>query len=102
MAFLERNYVIYKYQFGFRKNHNTIQAITEITEEIHRDLDKGKTIMGIYTNLRKAFDSVNHQILKQKLYRYGITGTANKWFHTYLENRKQYVINGVINRTNDK
>ena len=54
-------------------------------------MDSGKISIGVFLDLRKAFDTVDHCILLDKLYKYGIRGTHWNWFKSYLENRKQYV-----------
>ena len=54
-------------------------------------MDSGKILIGVFLDLRKAFDTVDHCILLDKLYKYGIRGTPWNWFKSYLENRKQYV-----------
>ena len=95
--FLEKYKCIYELQFGFRKKYSTDHALIKITESIRSALDKGQTACGIFIDLQKAFDTVNHAILADKLSHYGIRGTANKWFRSYLSNRKQFVsINGAI------
>ena len=55
-------------------------------------LDYGNFACGIFVGLQKAFDTVDHSILLSKLYHYGIRGLANKWFESYLANRKQFCI----------
>ena len=89
--FLEAFQCIYSFQFGFRKKHSTNHALIEITETIRQSLDNNKIACGIFVDLQKAFDTVNHDILIAKLEHYGIRGTANKWFASYLKNRSQYV-----------
>ena len=78
-------------QFSFRKNHSTNHAIIEITESIRKALDNKEIACGVFVDLQKAFDTVNHEILVAKLDYYGIRGTANNWFSSYLQNRSQYV-----------
>ena len=96
LKFLEKNNILYKYQFGFRKNHATTHALTEVIDYIYRSLDEGNYVFGIYIDLKKAFDTVQHQILLQKLQHYGIRGIALDWFNSYLSNRKQFVLtNGI-------
>jgi len=82
---------LYKFQFGFRKYHSTALALIAVTDEIYQQLDNGNIVMGIYCDLQKAFDTVNHSILLSKIYNYGIRGTVFNWFKNYLTNRKQYV-----------
>ena len=89
--FLERHNIIFKNQFGFRKQHNTTHACMALTEAIRNSLDNGEFAAGIFVDLQKAFDTVDHKILIQKLDGYGIRGTANKLLESYLENRKQFV-----------
>ena len=90
-SFLEDLNCIYSLQFGFRKKHSTNHALIEITETIRQALDNKKIACGIFVDLQKAFDTVNHDILVAKLEHYGIRGSANQWFSSYLKNRTQYV-----------
>ena len=90
-TFLEDFQCIYSLQFGFRKKHSTNHALIEITETIRQALDDKKMACGVFVDLQKAFDTVNHDILISKLEHYGIRGTANQWFSSYLTNRTQYV-----------
>ena len=89
--FLENSNILYNTQFGFRKKNSTIFALLQITEKVRETIDNGKFGCGIFIGLRKAFDTVNHQILLQKLGHYGVRGSALNWYESYLENRKQYV-----------
>ena len=68
-----------------------MHAILSITDHIQRAIEEGKFSCGIFLDLKKAFDSVNHQILINKLDPYGIRGTVKDWFVSYLHNRKQFV-----------
>ena len=90
-SFLEDLNCIYSLQFGFRKKHSTNHALIEITETIRQALDNKKFACGIFVDLQKAFDTVNHDILVAKLEHYGIRGSANQWFASYLKNRTQFV-----------
>ena len=95
LQFLNKNDILYKYQFGFRKNHATSNALTEVIDHI-QSLDEGNYVFGIYIDLKKAFDTVQHQILLYKLQHYGIRGIALEWFDSYLSKRKQFVVtNGI-------
>ena len=90
--YLETNKILYKYQFGFRKNHSTSQAVMEVLDKIYQYCDNREVIMGIYLDLQKAFDTVNHSILIEKLAMYGVRGLVLNWFISYLSNRKQYTV----------
>ena len=93
-SFLELHNILYNNQFGFRKNNSTAFALIQITEKIKESIDNNKFGCGIFIDLRKAFDTVNHEILIKKLEHYGIRGSALEWFKSYLFNRKQYVLHG--------
>ena len=94
-CFLELHDCIYELQFGFRTKHSTNHALMSLTEIIRNALDNSNFACGIFVDFQKAFDTVDHDILLQKLEHYGIRGLANNWFKSYLSNRQQYVsING--------
>jgi hypothetical protein len=68
----------------------TALAILEVVDNIYENLDKGNVCSGVYLDLQKAFDTVNHEILLGKLYNYGIRGVVQQWFKSYLTNRQQF------------
>ena len=80
--FLSTLEIIYKFQFGSRKRYSTNHALLSIVELIRTALDNNTFSCGVFIDLEKAFDTVNHQILLTKLYHYGIGGVANKWFYS--------------------
>ena len=93
--FLDKNNLIYSLQFGFRQKYSTSFALIHLTETLKQALDQGKYGCGIFVDLQKAFDTVDHNILLSKLNFYGIRGVALEWFDSYLKERKQFVsING--------
>ena len=91
ISFLHKHALLYQYQFGFRENHSTTSALIEIIDGIKNDIDKGDFIIGTYLDLKKAFDTVNHPILFDKLEHYGIRCMPLQFFQSYLSNHKQYV-----------
>ena len=91
LEFINKHGILYDYQFGFRTNHSTNMALTILMDRILSALDKGEYAIGLFLDLQKAFDTVNHDILLKKLYKYGIRGTCLKWLTDYLANRQQFV-----------
>ena len=89
--FLSANGILHDEQFGFRKNHSTVHALHQSVQSVSSTLAKGKHVLGIFIDLSKAFDTLDHSILLEKLNRYGIRGTALKLMESYLNNRDQYV-----------
>ena len=75
---------------------STFHALLNITENIRKALDDGNTGCGVFVDLQKAFDTVDHQILLAKLNHYGIHTVSNDWFKSYLSNCNQYVSINVL------
>ena len=95
-SFLNNNNLIYEKQFGFRAKHSVNHALISTTELIKSQLEHGNYVAGIFIDLEKAFDTVNHEILIQKLFHYGFRGVSQKLLKSFLSNIKQYVsINGI-------
>ena len=100
-SYLSNNNLLYDKQFGFRSSYSTIHALTDITENIKILLDSQFYVCGIFVDLEKAFDTVNHKILIDKLNVYGFRGQTNLLLKSYLYNRKQFVsINGFDSNIN--
>ena len=89
--FLDENQVLYYFQFGFRKAHSTIHAVQTAIHSVTKALDTSFQCMGIFIDFSKAFDTIQHNILLDKLYHYGVRGIAHKLISSYLSNRKQFV-----------
>ena len=83
-TFLNNNNFIYNLQFGFRQQYSTSPALINITENIRKSLDNGNIGCGVFVDLQKAFDTIDHQILLAKLNHYRICGVSNDWFKSYL------------------
>ena len=78
-------------QYGFRSNRSTSLALLELVEKITKFIDDGKYTIGIFIDIKKAFDTIDHNILLQKLHFLGVRGVANSWLTSYLSKRMQYV-----------
>lgn len=97
--FLAKYDILSHHQYGFREGRSTEDAILKLTSYIYDSLDKKIPTISIFLDLSKAFDTICHKKLLDKLYMYGIRGTAYNLFQTYLSNRRQYVqINDIISR----
>ena len=90
-AYFQNNNLFSPNQYGFRSNHSTELTCLEIVDRIVQHLDNKKTPINIYLDLSKAFDTINHPILINKLNFYGINGKALDVFKSYLRNRAQFV-----------
>ena len=96
LKFLEKENIFFKGQFGFRPKHSTDYAILSIIDKVQKAVDEGELSCGLFLDFSKAFDTVDHDILIDKLEYYGIRGVGKDWFTSYLKNRKQMVtVNGA-------
>ena len=94
--YLNSRKILYSYQFGFRKNHSAAMALILLVDKISKALENGDYVIGLFLDFSKAFDTINFDMLLDKLDHYGIRGCSLDWFRSYLTDRKQYVYyNGV-------
>ena len=92
----------YTLQFGFRLNLRTNNALLSIIENIQTNLDNGDFAADAFIDLKKAFDTVDHDILLKNLEYYGVRGSSRDWFQSYLKKRKQFVsISNSPSNTNE-
>ena len=89
--FINKHNILFENQYGFRSQHSTSLALIRLIDQISSSIDSKKFCAGIFLDLSKAFDTVNHEILLNKLENYGFRGTALQWVRNYLSSRKQYV-----------
>ena len=91
IEFVERNNILTKNQFGFQKHKSTELAVTSIISHITSSSQNKEASYCIFLDFAKAFDTVNHEILIEKLKHYGIRNNALLWFKSYLSNRTQFI-----------
>lgn len=98
--YFNRNNLLNDAQHGFRKNRSTSTACCQFLNHLYSSLDKGEASLGLFLDLSKAFDLVNHELLLRKLELYGIRGIGLNWVRSFLVDRKQYVeVGGMKSET---
>ena len=98
--FLESFEILYPLQFGFCEKHSTSHALSCLTETIKHSIDNGRIGCGMFLDLQKTFDTVDHKIILQKLEHYGVWGNVLSWSESYLTGKSQYVsVNGHVSTT---
>ena len=85
-SYLTENNISSNKQFGFRADHSTEHALLELVDQISNTFNDKNYFLGIFNDLSKAFDSMDHKTLIQKLEHYGINGKSLSWFKSYLNN----------------
>ena len=88
----ETNDLLSKTQFGCRKDRSTELATILLSDNIRKAVDEGHLVGVLYVDLSKAFDTLSHSALLEKLKSFGITGDSHNWFTDYLFNRKQFCV----------
>ena len=96
-SFLTRCDILCDKQYGFRPNRSTLDAVTDLTCDVLSSLDRNDMCLSVYLDLSKAFDTINHKILLNKLEYYGIRGRTLEWFRSYLDRRMKYVCYNGLN-----
>ena len=98
-SYFNKYNILYAYQFGFRKSYSTELSLFELSDKIAKAIDNNKLVIMLFLDLSKAFDTVDHNILIQKLRHYGIRGIPLQWFRSYLTSRKHAVsIEGCLSK----
>ena len=96
MSFFDANSILSDCQFGFRAKHSTAHALINAVSHLQLAVDSDKSALGIFIDFSKAFDTINHKILLDKLENYGVTGNLHKVLSSYLTDRYQYVSYGQL------
>ena len=91
VGFLDANKVLIPGQYGFRSGHSTAMAVLDMVEKIRKAWFQKKVALGVFLDLKKAFDTVDHKILLAKLDHYGVRGQTLELMRSYLDGRSQYV-----------
>ena len=99
-SFFASQNILNENQFGFREKHSTSHALNVSVDYIEHALRNGCHVLGIFIDLSKAFDTIDHNILLAKLHHYGIRGNAHKLMVSYLTKRQQYT--KVLGEESDK
>ena len=89
--YLNDNNLLFRKQFGFRKGHSTDHALIKLIDSIYDSFNQNIYTLGVFIDLSKAFGTVDHNILIDKLNLYGIKNNSLKWFASYLSNRKPFI-----------
>jgi retron-type reverse transcriptase len=87
--YIDKHDLVHSSQYGFRKGHSTQHAILDIVNDIQTNMNRNLFACGVCNDLKKAFDTVDHNILLNKLSYYGFRGIVNEWFSSYLKNCTQ-------------
>ena len=90
-SYLEQNNLIKDNQFGFRRGRSTEQAATLFLDQVKRKVNDGKLVGSVFIDLSKAFDTLSHAKLLNKLASYGVSDAELHWFEDYLFNRSRSV-----------
>lgn len=91
LLFLDRTKFFSDKQFGFRAGYSTEEALLNFCSQIFEGVDNNKSAAGLFVDITKAFDMVNHNLLLGKLYNSGFRGFIYDWFKSYLHGRTQKV-----------
>ena len=98
--YIENNNIINAAQHGFRKNHSTLTAVGEYLNMVYKNYNDRVTTFSLFLDYKKAFDTVSHPILLQKLHDIGLSDNTCNWFRSYLTNRTQAIaVNDKISKT---
>lgn len=94
ILFINKYDILSNCQFGFRANYGTEDVLHHLSHYVSGNMDSGVDTIGLFIDVSKAFDSLTHTILLDKLHAYGFRGLAHAWITSYLTDRFQYISNG--------
>jgi len=90
VSYVKKNNIVYKSHYGFREGHSIRLALMELIKDITSNLNNNLVIAGVFIDLKKAFDTIDHSIFIKELFHYGVRGIASSWINHYLTNRKEF------------
>ena len=100
--FLDKHKLIYDNQSCFRRHHSCQTSLTKMIDNWFTAMNSNEIVGTVLLDLSKAFDLVNHQILKQKLAAYKFSQSSQNWFNSYLSNRSQQVqVSGKLSKNKE-
>ena len=88
-SYLDENHLLRENQSGFKPNRSTQDVLLKTIDDWKLALDENKIVASVLIDLSKAFDTIDHDLLLQKLHAYGVRGSELNWFSNYLSGRKQ-------------
>src|SRR6218665_3837331 len=89
--FINKQGILCSTQHGFQPGHSTMMSLINLQDKISEAMDRNEYAIGVFIDIAKAFDTVDHRLLLKKLDNIGVRGVALDWFQNYLSNRHQYV-----------
>lgn len=90
-SFVEKHKLLIDCQYGFRDSRSTSMALMELMDELSSAIDEKKFAVGVFIDLKKAFDTTDHDIMLEKMERFGVRRVGLEWLKSYIRNRWQYV-----------
>ena len=91
LNYINSNNILYHGQYGFREKSSTTLALIDLIEDISTAIENNEYTVGVFIDLKKAFDTIDHNLLLRKLHFYGVRGIVFTWLESYLQDRQQYV-----------
>ena len=98
----DNNHLLTEAQNGFRKNRSTVTSVANFSDDVLRAMNEAEISLACFIDLRKAFDTVNHSVLRKKLKHMGVTGKFLSWCSSYVSGRSQKTVaNGIISNSRE-
>ena len=102
ISYILNHNILFRYQFGFQKRNSTQMALVTLVDKVTEALDNEDYVVGVFLDFSKAFGTVDHSIVLDKIFIYGVRKIALKWFKDYLTGRSQYVMYNVFKSNNSE